>query len=181
MCWRKSVLTQGCYCYQCLNLASHKPQFCVSYCYLFMVQWEKLDNFRTSDQDGRGFLKSFGGVATPITPPESALAYLCDSMFLVDRVSVHAWALPQSVNQNWDLPCIWYVRFYAEVIGGGGSQVRTPLWAFFLHFFSFPFSLLSPIPFFLPCFFLSVLFSLQARSATSMLNHFSSLLHVYTL
>ena len=39
---------------------------------------KKLDDFYTSDQGGRGFLKSFGGgVATPITPsppPESALA-----------------------------------------------------------------------------------------------------------
>ena len=159
MCWRKSVLTQGCYCYQCLNLASHKPQFCVSYCYLFMVQWEKLDNFHTSDQDGRGFLKSFGGVATPITPPESALAYLCDSMFLVDRVSVHAWALPQSVNQNWDLPCImvcailrWGDRWWRVT----GSNPTVSLFSsFFLLSFlpSFPHSLFPPLLFSLCPFF----------------------------
>ena len=77
---------------------------------------------------------------------------------------------------------IWYVRFYLEAIGGAcrvegrGFEPRcgtffSPFLIFFSPFLFFPFLFFLPwFPFFSSPFH----YPLQARSATSMLKHFSS-------
>ena len=78
---------------------------------------------------------------------------------------------------------IWYVRFYLEAIGGAyrvegrGFEPRCgtfffPLPHFFFSFPFFPFLFFSPLVSF---FFSPFHYPLQARFATSMLKHFSSI------
>ena len=63
-----------CYCHQCLNLASYKPQFCVSCCCYQAFHGLARKTGRLSYFRPWGILKIIGGgggggVATPITHP----------------------------------------------------------------------------------------------------------------
>ena len=106
---------------------------------------------------------------------------MCEA--IIGGASAHARAQPiRSSKWKSAMDILWYVRFYLEAIGGAcrvegrGFEPRcgtffSPFLIFFSPFLFFPFLFFSP----LVSFFSSPFhYPLQARSATSMLKHFSS-------